>query len=159
MKTRIALVGFVVLAGACASTSPTLDNADAGNLSGAKVELTAEGGIAALSMVHRVDHDTRTFAYSQRRICGTTCGAPTDTTDGVLSSATVDSLFNIVIQNARALSKDDYGITRNGADMMAYTLRITADGRTRTIRADDRTLPEPARQILTAIRQTISAAR
>jgi len=159
MKTRGALVGFVVVAAACASTGPTLDNTDTGNLTGTKVEITAEGGIAALSMVHRVDHDTRTFAYSQRRICGTSCGAPTDTTDGVLSSAKVDSLFTVVIQNSRALTKDDYGITRNGADMMAYTLRITADGRTRTIRADDGTLPEPARQILTAVRQTISAAR
>ena len=161
MKTRSAVLGFVVAIGlaGCAS-APTIDGStDFGNLAGAKVEVTAEGGIAAMSVMHRVDHDTRTFAYSQRRICGTTCGAPSDTADGVLSPGKTDSLFNIVLQNARDLPKDDYGITRSGADMMSYTIRITADGRTRTIRADDGTLPDPARQILAAVRQAISAAR
>jgi hypothetical protein len=162
MKRRSALLGVAVALAtmACASTSPTIDaGTDFGNFAGAKVEIAAEGGFAALSVMHRVDHDTRTFAFSQRRICGATCAAPMDTTDGVLSPAKTDSLFNIVLQNARALTKDDYGITKNGADMMAYAIRITAEGRTRTIRGDDGSLPDAARQIVAAIRQTISAAR
>jgi len=161
MKTRtlLSLIVATVALG-CASTAPTLDgNSDMGNFAGAKVEITAEGGIAALSVMHRVDHDTRRFAYSQRRICGTTCSAPTDTTDGTLAPATSDSLFNVVLQDARSLTRDDYGVTRNGADMMSYTIRLTAEGRTRTIRGDDGSLPEPAHRILTAVRQAISAAR
>ena len=38
-------------------------------------------------------------------------------------------------------------------------LVVTADGRTRTIRGDDGTMPEPARRILAAVRESISAAR
>jgi hypothetical protein len=161
MKTHgllsLGLVAFGILA-ACAS-SPTLGGADAGSLDGAKVEITAEGGFAPMSVMHRVDHDTRAFAYSQRRLCGTTCAEPTDTADGTLAPATTDSLFNLILQDARALTKDDYGITRNGADMLSYSIRITADGRTRNIRGDDGSLPDPARQILTAVRQAISAGR
>jgi len=160
MKTRNSLFTIVVaiaLTG-CASTGPTLD-ADFGSFAGAKVQISAEGGIAALTVMHRVDHDTRAFAYSQRRICGSSCGAPMDTTGGVLSASTTDSLFNVVLENARRLTKDDYGITKNGADMMAYTIRITADGRTRTIRGDDGSLPDPAREIVSVVRQAISAAR
>lgn len=161
MKTRCALLSIVVAMAttACASTSPTLDGNTDGNLTGAKVDITAEGGFAALTVTHRVDHDTRAFAFSQRRICGTSCAPPTDTTSGMLSPAKADSLFNVVLQNAHALTKDDYGITKNGADMMSYAIRITADGRTRTIRGDDGSLPAPAREILTIVRQTISAAR
>ena len=154
------LSAAVSLAAACASTSPTLGGStDSGSLNGAKVEITAEGGFAALAVMHRVDHDTRGFAYSQRRLCGTTCAAPTDTASGTLSSAKADSLFNTVLQDTRALTKDDYGITKNGADMMSYTIRVTSDGRIRTIRADDGTLPEAARHLMAAIRETISAAR
>ena len=58
-----------------------------------------------------------------------------DTTSGTLSPATTDSLFTVVLAKARTLGQDDYGTTRNGADMMFYTIRLTADGRTRT---DDR---------------------
>ena len=163
MKTRrrlSILSAALAFAGACASTSPTLDgNTDVGSLNGAKVEITAEGGFAALSVVHRVEHDTRAFAYTQGRLCGATCGAPMDSASGTLSPSRTDSLFNIVLQNARALTKDDYGITRNGADMMSYTIRVTSDGHVRTIHADDGTLPEAARQIVSAVRETISAAR
>jgi hypothetical protein len=160
MKTRSALYALIaaLATAACASTGPTVDGGP-DSLAGATIEIRADGGFAPLSVMHRVEHDTRAFAFSQRRMCGTACPAPMDTTSGVLAPATTDSLFNLVLQSARALAKDDYGITRNGADMMGYTIRITADGRTRTIRADDGTLPEPARQILTTVRQTISAAR
>jgi len=150
---------FAFTAG-CATTGPTIDgNTDVGSFNGAKVEITAEGGFAALSVVHRVEHDTRAFVYAQDRLCGTTCGAPLDSASGTLPATTTDSLFNIVLQNARRLPKDDYGITRNGADMMSYTIRLTSQGRVRTIHADDGTLPEPARQIVSAVRETISAVR
>jgi hypothetical protein len=167
MKTRrrvskfsVALVFAAAFAAACASAGPTLDgSSDAESLNGAKVQITAEGGFAALSINHSVDHDTRTFSFSQGRLCAATCPAPMDSASGTLSQARTDSLFDIVLDNARLLSKDDYGITRNGADMMSYTIRLTSDGHVRTIRADDGTLPEPARLILNAVRETVSAAR
>lgn len=161
IRRRSSIVSVLLaLTAACASTGPTIDgNVDADSFNGAKVEIAAEGGFAALSVMHRVEHDTRAFAYTQGRLCGTTCGAPSDSASGTLSPATTDSLFGIVLRNARLLTQDDYGITKNGADMMSYTIRLTSDGRVRTIRADDGTLPEAGRQILTAVRETISAAR
>jgi hypothetical protein len=160
MKTETMIFLLVGAVAACATTSPTLDGTtDAGSLTGAKVEITAEGGFAALSVTHRLEHDSRAFSYSQRRLCGTSCGTPADSASGTLSPAKTDSVFNVVLQDARALTKDDYGITRNGADMMSYTIRITSGGHIRTIHADDGTLPDPARQLLAAVRETISAAR
>jgi hypothetical protein len=126
---------------------------------GAKVEVIAEGGIAALSVRHLVERDTRAFAYARRRLCTNACGAPMDTASGSLSTARTDSLFTVVLSDARALPKDDYGTTPNAADMMLYTIRLTLDGRVRTIRGDDGTLPDPARKIMTEVREAISAAR
>lgn len=161
MNTRVwSLWGAAALvaATACATSGPTMDS-DAGSLNGAKVEISAEGGFAALAVRQHVEHDTRSFAFSQRRLCGTTCGAPTDTASGTLAASATDSLFNVVLEQARSLAKDDYGITRNGADMMTYTIRITADGRMRTIRGDDGSLPEAGRTLMNSVRAAISAAR
>lgn len=145
--------------GGCASTSPTMGGGETTPATGAKVEIVAEGGIAALSVRHLVERDTRTFAYAHRRLCTNVCGAPMDTASGSLSSARTDSLFAAVLSDAQALPKDDFGTTPNAADMMLYTIRLTLDGRVRTIRGDDGTLPEPARKIMTEVREAISAAR
>lgn len=145
---------------ACASNNPTAGTGDRSeNAAGAMIEVTAEGGIAALSNRQRAQHDDRRFVLVQRRLCSTTCLAPMDSASGTLSIGATDSLFSIVLGQARLLEKDDYGTTRNGADMMTYSIVLTADGRTRTIRGDDGTMPEPARRILAAVRETISAAR
>ncbi|HEY4132937.1 MAG TPA: hypothetical protein VGM50_20145 [Gemmatimonadaceae bacterium] len=161
MKTHRAIAVIALgFAASCATNNPTRGgDADSGSHSGAKVEIVAEGGIAALLVTHRVDHDTRAFAYTQGRLCGASCPAPTDSASGMFSPSTTDSLFNVVVKDAGALSRDDYGITRNGADMMSYTIRITTAGRVRTIHADDGTLPDAARQIIATVRETISAAR
>lgn len=152
--------GAIALSIGCASSNPTAGSGDPStNTSGAMVEVTAEGGIAALSSRQRVQHDDLHFVLVQRRICGTTCSPPMDSASGTLNAGAADSLFAIVLDQARRLEKDDYGTTRNGADMMTYTIVVTADGRTRTIRGDDGTMPEPARRILAAVRESISAAR
>jgi hypothetical protein len=127
--------------------------------SGGRIELTAEGGIAALLMSHSVNYSDRKFVYTQRHICSASCGAPLDSASGILPAATTDSLFNGVLALSPFTLKDDYGTTRNAADMMTYTLRITADGRTKTVRADDGTMPAEMRRIVSALNQTVSAAR
>lgn len=157
---RLVAPAIVVSAVACASSGPTIDGrTDFGSLNGAKVEITSEGGIAALSISQRLDHDSRTFSYRQGRLCGTTCPAPIDTASGTLSPTLADSVFAVVLDQARALSKDDYGATQSGADMMTYTIRVTADGRMKTIRGDDGTLPDPAHRILSTVREAIATAR
>lgn len=163
MKTRIAplMIGLLLgAASACATASPTLDpTADRAALRGAEVEIDAQGGIAALATMQRVDHDTRSFTATQRRICGNSCGAPLDSASGTISEHAADSLFTLVLQSSQTLTSDDYGATRNGADMMAYTIRISFAGQTRTIRGDDGSVPDAAHQIINVVRQTISTAR
>ena len=141
------------------SATPGVRNADFGTLSGAKLELVAEGGIAALQLKYSVDHDTRAYAYSQRHLCSDKCGAPLDSASGTLSPAAADSLFNIVWAESPSSLRDDYGTTLGAADMMTYTLGVTFEGNTKKVRADDGTMPEPMRRIVDATRGVITAAR
>jgi hypothetical protein len=130
-----------------------------GSFNNASVSITAEGGIAALRIMHSVSHDDRAFTYSQRHLCTQTCGAPMDSASGTLTPAMTDSLFNIVLAQSPFSLKDDYGITGQAADMMVYAMTVRADGRTKTIRADDGTMPPPMRQIVSSVRDVIAAAR
>ena len=65
----------------------------------------------------------------------------------------------MLVSNDPFSLKDDYGLTRNAADMFEYTVRVTANSQTKTIRFDDNTMPEPMRQILSAVQSSVSAAR
>jgi hypothetical protein len=159
---RISLVASVAFAAACSNTGTAggpvaVDSV--GSFNQATVEVTAEGGIAALSSRHRVAHDDRGYVYVMRHLCAQNCGAPLDSASGALAANVTDSLFNIVLEQARFLSKDDYGITGQAADMMVYTLTISANGAVKTIRADDGTMPPPMRQIVSSVRDAIAAAR
>ena len=101
MRTKLILLSLTAVsivacsrAGAIGDPGPRVDNFSSFN--GAKVEVTREGGIAALAINHVVKHDDRAFVYTMRHLCGTTCGAPLDSTSGTLSQAATDSLFSIV---------------------------------------------------------------
>ena len=163
MQRNHALIGLIALAAsvaACASNSatesgqPRLDQLAS---TGASIEISAEGGIATLSIIHAVRHDDRSYLYTQRPICNALCPA-LDSASGTLSTVVVDSIFKAALPAAFALM-DDYGTTRSGADMMSYVVRVTANGSTKTIEADDGTMPPELRQIVTGVRQTIDAAR
>ena len=123
------------------------------------VEIHGQSFFAAILTDRVVRHDDRFFLYTRRQLCGQTCGAPMDSVTGTLSPAATDSLFNVVWAQSPFTLRDDYGTTNGAADMISYTLRMTFDGTTKTIRADDGTMPPPMRQIVDAIRGTISAAR
>lgn len=133
-------------------TSATPARADnVGTLTGARVELVEEGGIAALSTTYSARHDDRAFAFSRRHICSANCPAPLYSTSGVLSAAASDSLFNTVLEAQPGTLKDDYGTTPNSADMFTYTLRVVLDNEIKTVRADDGTMPSAMRKIVDAI--------
>lgn len=134
-------------------------NADLATFNGAKVEVVAEGGIAALATNHSVRHDDRFFVFVRRHICSANCAAPMDSASGTLAPAAADSLFGVILSQSPFELKDDYGPTRGGADMMGYTVRITSGGKTKTVHADDGTMPPPMRRIVEAVRETISGAR
>jgi hypothetical protein len=164
MRARIAGLVAALTIGACARnasapTSPSTPVDAFGTLNGARIELTAEGGIAALTTTRRVTHDDRTYAFSMRQICGATCAAPMDSASGVLSAAAADSLFSVVWALAPMQLQDDYGTTAGAADMFEYTLRVTFDGTTKTVRADDGTMPSAMRQVAAILAGTIDTAR
>jgi hypothetical protein len=163
MRTQIRSLLLLSIVAGCThrdpSTSPSVRTDDVGVLNAAKIELVEEGGIAAILTDRVVRHDDRFFLYTRRQICGQGCAAPSDSVTGTLSPAATDSLFTVVVSQSPFTLKDDYGTTHGAADMIEYTLRMTFDGTTKTIRADDETMPPPMRQIVDAIRGTISAAR
>ncbi len=142
-----------------ATSIPGIRSQDFGTLNGAKLDLLAQGGIAALQTRYTVDHDTRAYAYSLRHICSDKCDAPIDSASGTLSPAAADSLFNLVWSESPYSLRDDYGTTPNAADMMNYTLSVTFDGSTKKIRADDGTMPDAMRRMADAVRGIVSAAR
>jgi hypothetical protein len=148
------LSSAIVACSSATSGGPTPDT-----LNGAKVDILAEGGFAALSVHHVVSHDDRGFVYSMRHLCDKNCGAPSDTASGTLSAAASDSLFNIVVAADPFSLKDDYGPTHGGADMFSYTVRVTTASRAKTIRFDDGTMPPEMRRILQAVQGIVSAAR
>lgn len=138
------------------SVNGPVANDDFGSFNNSVVDVTTEGGIAALSASYRVTHDSRSYVYVHRRLGG---GAALDSAAGTLAANVTDSLFNIVLEQARLGLKDDYGTTPNAADMMTYTVTITANGSVKTVRADDGTMPAPMRQIVSSVRDVIAAAR
>ena|SRR5215831_12494390 len=159
---RIALAALSILLAACSragTASGPVAVDDFGSFNNAVVEISAEGGIAAMSIRHRVSHDDHAYAYSRRHLCAQNCGAPMDTASGMLTPAVTDSLFNIVLEQARSLTKSDYGTTGQAADMMIYTVTIAGNGAVKTARADDGTMPPPMRQIVASVRDVIAAAR
>jgi hypothetical protein len=162
MRNHLAAIALSVAAVACSSSGNPGDPVllgDFGSFNQATVEVTAEGGLAALTVHHIVRHDDRSYLFTQRKICGQSCGAALDSASGTLTPAATDSLFNIVLAQSPLSLKGDYGTTRGGADMMTYTLTISAEGNVKTIRADDGTMPPQMRQIVQSVRETISAAR
>jgi hypothetical protein len=159
MRHHLAVLALSASIAACSSTNAVTTIDDSGLYNAPIIELTAEGGIAALSVHHLVRQDDRSYVYTQRHICGQTCTPPLDSASGTLAVAATDSLFKVVLAQSPLSLKDDYGITQGAADMMTYTLKVTFSGNVKTIRADDGTMPQPMRQIVQTLHETISAAR
>ncbi|MDB4914807.1 MAG: hypothetical protein JWM95_2451 [Gemmatimonadetes bacterium] len=137
------------------STSAVGDRSEtkgADPLAAARIEIQQDGGIVGLSTRWVVDRDTHSYVYARRHICDRNCGAPLDSVGGMLTSTGADSLFQLVLaQNPLAL-QEEYGTTKNAADMMSYTLRLTAGGITKSTHADDGTMPPEMRQIIQIVR-------
>jgi hypothetical protein len=157
LLTSIICAGVVGCAATNTVASPDLSS-DFGTLNGATLELTAVGGFAGIQVHQMVKHDDRTYVATTRSICAGACRPPIDSVSGTFSPAAADSLFNIAWQQSPFSLKDDYGPTKGGADMMTYTLKVTFDARTKSITADDGTMPAQMRAIVGAMRGTITAA-
>jgi hypothetical protein len=163
MKTRFvsALMLSITLT-ACASTATqggSVASPPQARFSGAKIEVVQEGGFAALAIRRAVTYDDRVFVASTRRMCTSNCGAPTDSASGMLTVGATDSLFTAIVAQDPFSLKGDYGVTQGAADMSTYTVRITANGKSKSVRFDDGSMPEPMQKILLALQTTLFAAR
>ena len=148
---------------ACASGTTTQAGSVASkpqtSFSGATIEVVQEGGFAALAIRRAVTHDDRVYVASTRQMCTSNCGAPTDSASGVLTAGATDSLFTAIVAQDPFSLKDNYGVTKGSADMFTYTVRITANGKSKSVRFDDGSMPEPMQKILLALQTTLFAAR
>lgn len=166
MKTRFVralMVSMTLAACAGSTTTATQSGSVAINpqttFSGARIDVVQEGGFAGLVIRRAVTRDDRMYVTSTRRICTSNCAAPSDSATGVLTAGAADSLFTAIVAQDPFSLKDNYGVTKGGADMFSYTVRITADGKSKSVRFDDGSMPEPMQKILLALQTTLFAAR
>jgi hypothetical protein len=150
-----------LIAAGCSSNGASLDPAlRAAAYTTSEVELTADGGLGGFTTRSLVRGNGLSFLYTMHRICSVpSCQPAIDSAAGSVSAATADSLFAAVEREAPFDLNEDYGITVGAADMFTYTLRVKIGDRTKTIRADDGTMPAPMRRIAEALRASIAAAR
>lgn len=148
---------------ACAGTTATQGGSVAtrpqASFGGATIEVLQEGGFAGLAIRRAVTHDDRVYVTSTRRICTSNCGAPSDSASGLLTAGATDSLFTAIVAQEPFSLKDNYGATKGAADTFTYTVRITANGKSKSVRFDDGSMPEPMQKILLALQTTLFAAR
>jgi hypothetical protein len=162
-RSHLIGLGLAIAAAACSTSGATLDPESAAqhaSYSTAEVELVGTGGLGGFMTRSFVRGSGPTFLYTMHRICSVpSCQAAIDSASGNLRRSASDSLFAAIDRATPFTLKDDYGITVGGADMVTYTLRVTIGDRTKTVRADDGTMPEPMRRIAEALRATIAAVR
>ena len=149
---------FVFLAAGCGAV--TAAEGEVTDVQSApSIEVLADGGIAALHILNRVDSTSAEARYSMGPICGSTGTCqPRDTLTGTLTRAQVDALFARTLEPEFRALRADYGTTTQGADMMGYTVIIHANDRTRTIRADDGTMPSLLAQWVNDVRGAVADA-
>jgi len=125
-----------------------------------RLTIEREGGIGTFWIRKSVDGATGRYVATTHRICSVPqCQAAIDSASGTLPPAVVATLIGAV-EEARLFSlRDDYGRTRGGADMMVHTLTTQLDGRDKSVRGDDGTLPDAARRVEAALHEAIAKAR
>jgi hypothetical protein len=164
MATPALLLGVALATGAlsCAHkdavTGPP--SFDRGAVARSSIQLISSGGIAVLYTLQVVHGSGPDFLTVNRTGCSIEgCQVLLDSASGVLSLDSAQALFAAVSAESPFTLADDYGVTTNGADMKSYVLTVTLDGRTKSIRADDGTMPPPMRRITDILRAAIAAGR
>lgn len=106
------------------------------------IRVEALGGIAALHAIAEIDSAAASGAWSMGPICAEAmpCTAR-DTLVGDISRGVIDAFFVRTHAPEFRVLRADYGWSAHGADLRGYVVTIRANGRTRTLRADDGTMP------------------
>jgi hypothetical protein len=165
MNRRLAsLISIAVLAG-CARQEPGMPTGleaarTAASLPGFSILMEREGGIGTLYMRESMEGGTRRFVATTHRICSVPqCQAAMDSSSGDLPLEAAIAIASAVDRVNFWDLKDDYGRTPNSADMMEHRLTVRLNGRTKTVRGDDGSFPERAREVQNALHLAIIAAR
>jgi hypothetical protein len=160
---RPSRLAFLVLAAivACSRSGSNVDPALASSaVAASEIEIVADGGLGGFTTRSLVRGNGPAFLYTMHRICSMPrCQAALDSAAGGVTARAADSLFATVEREGPFDLKDEYGITVGAADMVTYTMRVRIGDRTKTVRADDGTMPAPMRRISEALRATIAGAR
>jgi hypothetical protein len=161
MMTTRYLVLLAALLSACSRPEPAGPSApNATRFANAEVEIVGVGGLGGFMTTSRVRRTGPDFLQTRHRICSVPqCQAALDSATGELNAEKANALFAEIDASDPFALRDDYGITRGAADMITYTMRVTIGGRTKTVQADDGTMPPAMRKIDSALRATIDAAR
>ncbi len=132
-----------LLAGAAACGAvTTAEEVAADVVSAPGIDVVADGGIAALHTMAHIDSATGAVYWVFRAICAPAVNCtPNDSLSGTVTGSLVENLYGrAATPEFRALRRD-YGLTVGSADMRSYTLVIRANGTSRTLQADDGTMP------------------
>ena len=160
MKRPSRLAFLMIATVACSRGGSSVDPALAASVAASEVEIVADGGLGGFTMRSLVRGNGPAFLYTMHRICSvSSCQAAIDSAAGSVAASAAESLFSVVEKEAPFTLKDDYGLTVGAADMFTYTMRVRIGDRTKTVRADDGTMPAPMRRISEALRGTIAGAR
>jgi hypothetical protein len=157
---RSASAAALVLAATACGTVLAADGEVPDPENPAALDVEATGGIAALRQHTHVDSATGHFSYTVARLCPPQETCPlVHSQEGVLTREAVDALFRRVMQPDFRQLRKDYGTTEYGADMMGYVVTIHANGLTRSISADDGTMPTILAQFIHDVSGVVLAAR
>jgi hypothetical protein len=131
----------MAVAAACGAIT-TAEEVAANGVSAPGIDVVADGGIAALHTMAHIDSATGAAYWVFRAICAPAVNCtPNDSLNGKVTGGLVENLYaRAATPEFRALRRD-YGVTVGSADMRAYTLIIRANGTSRTLQADDGTMP------------------
>ena len=135
---------IVVFAAGCGSLV-SVEGGTPDPLTPANISVEATGGIASLRVRHRLDSLSGVVS---RETCSlsvpiTECGTRGNHQSSTISRAEVSRIFALTSTAEFRALRADYGRSTQGADLMDYQFSVTVGGRTRGIKADDITRPEP----------------
>ena len=158
--TLLALFYLVACTNAQSGNGPGTTEVASSASAGVHVVTEKEGGLGGLWIRRTVDGDALTYVATTHRICSVPqCQAAIDSASGRISAESARAIAEAANRAALWQAKDDYGRTKNAADMFTHTLRVQSQGRSKTIRGDDGTMPEAARELEQAVERAVSEAR
>jgi len=159
---RLSVLLLAVLA-ACSptrSSQPTSPEHANVTAAGLRIQVEREGGLGSIYQRRVIDGDAMTYVATTHRICSVPqCQAAIDSASGRLSAEALRTIAAAALSTAVWELRGDYGRTPNSADMFEHRLTVTTSGRSKSVKGDSGTFPEPASAVERAVEQAIIEAR